>query len=72
MSMKEILASMESRRDNARRIGAVFAREGSPVRRLAEANRGNTGESTGMDRVFTATLPSEIRQAKASLNRFAS
>ena len=75
MTMKEILASMDSRRDDAQRIGAAFASEGSPVRMLAEAKRKNTGESpkaTEVDRVFAATLPNEIKQAKASLKRFTS
>ena len=75
MTMEEILASMDSRRDDAQRIGDTFASEGSPVRMLAEAERRNTGESpkaTEVDRVFAATLPKEIKHAKASLKRFTS
>ena len=78
MTMNEILARMNARRDEAQRIGAVFASEGSPVRMLAGATRGNFdkphGKSLGkslenseVDKVFAATLPNEIRQAKASL-----
>ena len=75
MTMEQILASMDSRRDDAQRLGATFASEGSPVRMLAEAKRRNTGDSpkaTEVDKVFAATLPSEIEQAKASLKRFTS
>ena len=75
MTMEQILASMDSRRDDAQRLGATFASEGSPVRMLAEAKRRNTGDSpkaTEVDKVFAATLPNEIEQAKASLKRFTS
>ena len=74
MTMNEILARMNSRRNEAQRIGAVFASEGSPVRMLAEATRGNSDKpmkNSEVDRVFAATLSDEIRQAKASLMRCA-
>ena len=75
MTVAEILGQMEARRERAESVSKSFASEDSPVRKLSEARRGNTGKSVvqdDVDKVFAVTLLEEIARTKASTKRFAS
>ena len=75
MTVVEILEKMDKRKEYAARVGDVFAKDESPVRKLSEAKRGNTGEAIvhdNVDKVFALTLMEEIKRTKASVKRFAS
>ena len=75
MDTIKILGRMKALRADAKRLGKAFANESSPVRKLSEAKRGNTGKTVkqdDVDKVFAVTLGVEIARAKASIKRFAS
>lgn len=75
MTVDEILKEMEARKERAERISVAFAKDESPVRKLSEAKRGNTGKVVAhdsIDKVFALTLTEEIKKTKASVKRFAS
>jgi hypothetical protein len=75
VTVAEILGQMEARRERAASVSRSFASEDSPVRKLSEARRGNTGKSVvqdDVDKVFALTLLEEIARAKDSAKRFAS
>ena len=75
MTVAEILEKMDACQEYARRVGEAFARDESPVRKLAEAKRGNKGKNVpqdDIDKVFAVTLAEEIKRTKESVKRFAS
>lgn len=75
MSAQDVLAKMAARHAHAAQVAATFGREQSPVRKLSEAKRGNSGLApapSDIDKVFAATLREEISRAKASVRRFGS